>query len=401
MYESAVRILIQKDQIRNPLSTLMGPSSEDPLLGFKEIFFSDRAMDQLIDSLGMRASVLNDEVKRRNTVNRLLSNINAKAQGEETITISYMDSDPYRAQHGVVALTNIFIEISSNVKDEQNEMMVEFYQNKMEEFRRKLEDSQEKVLPSLNERIKKSTEVSMSINTVDEQIRDVEKRIAEFQGYVAVLKNFTPEKIETKEGRQVLYDLQRNEAPYSLELRTLLTSYTEASERYSSKHPDVQKAADRIRELLRTIELTSGNELTKLKTKLSELRNQRVAIVDETIRLELVDREQKDKEQDYLLYQKLYNEIKFKLEEAQMTRAISKDSRFRFVILDPAYLPLFPSKPSRILIILGGLAAGILVGIILTVAAELLDTTIRSPREILLYQRPIIALLPRGSEKLK
>jgi capsular polysaccharide biosynthesis protein len=53
------------------------------------------------------------------------------------------------------------------------------------------------------------------------------------------------------------------------------------------------------------------------------------------------------------------------------------------------------------LIIFGGLGAGILIGIILTIISELLDTTIRSPIQMQLYGKPIIALLPMSVVKDK
>jgi capsular polysaccharide biosynthesis protein len=48
------------------------------------------------------------------------------------------------------------------------------------------------------------------------------------------------------------------------------------------------------------------------------------------------------------------------------------------------------------LIILGGFLAGVFLGVLSAAAAELLDSTIRSPREIEQYKKPIIALLPEG-----
>jgi capsular polysaccharide biosynthesis protein len=44
----------------------------------------------------------------------------------------------------------------------------------------------------------------------------------------------------------------------------------------------------------------------------------------------------------------------------------------------------------------GGIIAGLLLGIISAVIVELLDTTVRGPRQIEVYQKPIIALLPDG-----
>jgi capsular polysaccharide biosynthesis protein len=60
-------------------------------------------------------------------------------------------------------------------------------------------------------------------------------------------------------------------------------------------------------------------------------------------------------------------------------------------------VPGKPTKPNRLLIVVGGFFAGIFLGLLTAAVAELLDTTIRSPREIEHYKKPIIALLPEGA----
>jgi polysaccharide biosynthesis transport protein len=66
------------------------------------------------------------------------------------------------------------------------------------------------------------------------------------------------------------------------------------------------------------------------------------------------------------------------------------------VIIDPARVPAKPTKPNRALIVGGGVGVGLLLGLVAAIAAELLDSTIRSPREIEVFRKPIIGLLPEG-----
>jgi capsular polysaccharide biosynthesis protein len=46
------------------------------------------------------------------------------------------------------------------------------------------------------------------------------------------------------------------------------------------------------------------------------------------------------------------------------------------------------------MIMAGGMGFGLLLGILLAVITELFDTTMRSPRYVESYKKPIIALLP-------
>ncbi len=395
MYESSMNLLVQRSAARNPFSSFL-PMSENPLRTLDEIIFSVRTLERLADSLGYNLAS-KDELSRRMIITRLRKSLGTKHGSEgESITISYLDSDPKRAQLAVIMAAEIFIEIASGLKDDQNELMVDFYQKKLNEFRRKLEDSQEKILPALSERIQKNTAVSLSISNIDQQIRDAEKGLRKFQDQEKMMSGFRQQDVESKEGRQILYELQRSEVPYASNLGILLNQYSDLLSRYTAKHPDAEKAASQIVELLERIKAAIRKETLALNTLLNKARNQRVDIVDEMVRLSLMEQKEKEKEADYSLYQKLYTEMKVKLEEAEVSRSLSQNTDYKFIILDPAYLPLFPSKPSRTLIVGGGFVAGVLIGIILTVVAELTDTRIRFVRQISVFQKPVIGLLPRG-----
>jgi uncharacterized protein involved in exopolysaccharide biosynthesis len=398
MYESSILLLVQHNEIHNPLSTLMMQGEDDPLREAQEILLSTRTVDQLIDSLGLRSSV-KTEVERRKLAGDIEKNIQIETKEGQSMAISYMDSDPHRAQHGVIALTNIFIDNNSSTTDEQNESMVNFYQAKLDQFREKLDESQADILPTMNESIKENASVTESINNIDQQIRDSQKNLETDQQELSMIEQFKRDDIETKDGRETLFEIQRADVPFVLDLRASISQYMDLSQRYTGKNPEVEQTADQIFDLLGRIKGAMQREIKRLDSQISTLKTQRSETVDEMVKLASIDHDEKDKEENYSLYQKLYTEMKVKLEEAQMNAAIAKNGDFKFEVLDPAYLPLFPSKPSRVMIVLGGLAAGIVIGIILVIVSELLDTTIRTPNQIALYQKPIIALLPQSQYK--
>jgi polysaccharide biosynthesis transport protein len=392
MYESSIHLYVQQSANRDPLSNYAAMQPyEDPLRTLDEMVFSTTAVDRLIDSLQLTPS---NETQRRVLVQTIRRNITTNHKGDQSFTISFMDSDPIRAEKGVIALTNIFVEMSTTGKKEESERLVDFYTAKVEELRQKFEESQTKILAALGDRVKNNTTVSLSVANLDQQIRDVEKQLADQRDKLKILRAFKNTDIQTKEGRQSLFELQRTEVPYAQELGRLLADYENISQRYTLKHPEVEKVASQLFEVVDRIRIAVGNETTRFSRQLSDLRNQRTQLVDEMVRLSTQEKQQHDKEADYTMYQRLYNEMKLKLEEAEMTKSFREGAQFRFVVLDPAYLPLYPSKPNRTFIVLGGLGVGILIGIVFTVLSELLDTTIRVPAQLQIYGKPVIALLP-------
>jgi hypothetical protein len=82
------------------------------------------------------------------------------------------------------------------------------------------------------------------------------------------------------------------------------------------------------------------------------------------------------------------------LERLRIARDISVRSGPRFVILRPPTIPREPVRPWRAAIIGGGLAAGLLAGILVVVIVEAFDPTIRRTRDLEMFNKPVIATIP-------
>jgi uncharacterized protein involved in exopolysaccharide biosynthesis len=181
----------------------------------------------------------------------------------------------------------------------------------------------------------------------------------------------------------------------------LLSTYEDALAKYTPRHPEVTKVGTQIVELLGRIGTALQSDMNRQRSRLVELRAERAKIVDNLLSSSIEQEEQKDKQSNYSIYQRLYNEMKVKLEEAQITLALGRNDESRYTIIDPALEPLFPSKPSRILIIAGGIAMGLVLGVVAVIVAELMDTTIRTPGEVIVFRKPIIGLLPDSRKRNK
>ena len=88
--------------------------------------------------------------------------------------------------------------------------------------------------------------------------------------------------------------------------------------------------------------------------------------------------------------------MKVKLEQAITARDLGTASASQFIVIDPALLPTKPTKPNRPQLVLAGLAVGLFLGFVTVLLKELLDTTVRTPRDIEVYQKPVIAFITDG-----
>ena len=404
LYESSIRILIQRSDVVNPLASLanaMSQTNDDPLRSFDDIVFSQRTFEQLIDSLGLSREI-KSEVERRSMMVKIKNNILTKIQEGESFSITYQDSDPLRAQRGATVLANIFISTITNAKNKRNEFTVEFYDKKLEEFRSKMDENQKLLMVRMkrnnNRNPGENSALYIRVEQMEQKIQELQNRVIEYQRTMTALSSF-PSAIRTEDGKQTLFEIQRSDIPYAADLKPLLNIYDDVTVRYTAEHPEVLKIENQILTVLDRMNVAIKTELGKKHSEIEELRRSKGGFVEELLKSSEVKESDRYVESNYFIYQKLYNEMKLKLEEAEISKVLGSNLESQYIVMDPPLYPLFPSKPSRTLIVGGGFVLGILLGILSAIVAEILDTTIRTAYAIEIYGKPVIAFLPLTKEK--
>jgi uncharacterized protein involved in exopolysaccharide biosynthesis len=204
----------------------------------------------------------------------------------------------------------------------------------------------------------------------------------------------SPNDFRREDGKQPLFELERSELPYASELRTLVLQYDELTRRYKGEYPDVVRIEGQIVDLLRRMRIAAASELTRLNDQLSGFERRRASLIEELKKSSVSQQESQEKESSYDVKRRLYDDMKMKLEQARLAQEVGERGANQFVILDPPLVPLAPTKPNRMLIILAGFGLGLFLGILTGILVELLDTTVRVPSDIETFGKPIIAYLP-------
>jgi succinoglycan biosynthesis transport protein ExoP len=400
-YESSTTILVQRDEILNPLISYemaVTMASEDRLRTFNEIIYSRTTLQRLIDTLGLSKDV-HTEAQRQALVDAVEHNITTERRGSDSFRITYIDTDPVRAQQAAELLAHLFIETILRVEGQRNELTVQFFEKKLDELRQKFEVSQRKVVSSLQQRINtmptETRGLYTQLETLEKQRNDLDTKINTYQQELVILRTF-PDALHTESGKQSLYDLQRADIPFIADLKTLLAKYDDYLRRYTPKYPEVEKTEQQLAALLDRMHGALESELIKLQPQQQELERRHSRLVDDIRNATVNQRVDEDKESDYGIYHKLYDEMKVKLEQAQTTRDLGRKGANQFIILDPALVPTKPSKPNRSQIVFGGFGLGLFLGFLTVIFKEMLDTTVRIPRDIEVYQKPVIAFISDG-----
>jgi uncharacterized protein involved in exopolysaccharide biosynthesis len=109
-----------------------------------------------------------------------------------------------------------------------------------------------------------------------------------------------------------------------------------------------------------------------------------------------VEREYQNLTRGYQQLVQQYADIQGKQREAEIAVNLERENKGqRFRMLRPPVLPTFPSQPNRIAILLLGLALALAAGAGGMAIAEVSDTTIRAPRDVVQFlEIPPLVMIP-------
>ncbi|MEO6803937.1 MAG: GNVR domain-containing protein [Granulicella sp.] len=196
-----------------------------------------------------------------------------------------------------------------------------------------------------------------------------------------------------------------------------------ARQRYTEKHPDVQRLESELDTLQHRPQAVSSNGTpipsimasqrqlqSQLITAAAELRTrqQRQATIERRIQ-ELSRRAQVSPEvageglqlqNDYEAAQKYYSSLVDKQHASALTANLEKSRGHDLVqVLDSANFPRRPDSPNFRLIYLAGLGLGLVLGIALALGVELMDQTFHDQNDLAIYlDSPMIAIIPTFNE---
>jgi uncharacterized protein involved in exopolysaccharide biosynthesis len=404
-YEATTTILVRPDKTLNPIPSYgMVMAFEEQLRNFSEILYSRSLLMGLADSLGLDISAKTTQ-ERQLIASQLANNISTTRLGSDSFKITYTDTEPYRTLRGAQVVAHLFIQTKLNVENIQNTLAVEFYEQKVREYKADYESSVKMYVSRIRQRdlplvggtiYTRIDAVEKELATLDAELRSYEEKMTILQKLPQILQT-SPELLRKEDGKQPLFELTRSTLPYAADLKVLVTQYDQITRSYSGNYPEVKKLENQIEEMLQRMLAATESEIASVQSQQRKLESQRSGLVDDLKKTSVAQKESQDTESAFDINKKLYDDMKLKLEQARLAEEVGSRGANQFIVLDPPVLPITPTKPNRMLIVLGGMAGGLLLGIIAAFLSELLDTTVRSTRDIEVFQRPIVAFLPEGT----
>jgi protein tyrosine kinase modulator len=360
-------------------------------------------------------------------------------QGANAFTISYIGSAPRLAQDVTIQLTSLFINEDLKSQRERDITTTNFLQNQLVAAQHDLDRKEQKLrdfkmanlgelpeerggnLQILNGLQMQLQNTNAALARANEQRAYLESLLAQYENLA--LASGSPSSSATmanpvEAARAHLNRLQNERA-------TLLGTLT-------PQHPDVKKLDRQIvqtQTLLarlqkaeapasRSPESSSSGSVTATDATVAQLNSQlkenqleisndtgqakklQQQIDDYQHRLNLTPvREQQltDLLRDYDLAKKNYDDLYAKRTQSALATDLQKDQQGqKFRLIDPPNLPTRPFTPNRLKIALGGLGAGIALGVALAFLVETRDASLHSEKQLReRFDLPIITAVPR------
>jgi len=370
---------------------------------------------------------LNEDKK----ISTLLDSIDIEAETSQRETsflrIRYENRNPELAQRITSRLASLLIEYDNRQRQEQVFGTTEFLQNEVDKVSLDLQAA-EKVLAELKRtyRYELPAQLDTNLRTLDRlhiQLQANTEALDRSTGLRLALEQQISQTDPTLVGEFEVPGL----SPRVQEYREKQQLYRELTNRYTAKHPDVQRLVielDRLKSEIspelsevddsddseeKKISVTNPvyrnllDQLSEVQRDIQTREREREWIQAEikkyTVRAENTPGREQEMASILRTHSELsnqYEDLKSKLIESELAESLeSRQKGENFIIMDPANYPMQHSKPNRLLILLVGLFFSLSVGVGMAYAVDSLDQTLWTHREVEeLLGVPVLAEIP-------
>ncbi len=424
LYRSECLILLEGQQIsENYVKPLSDTDVDQQLAGLVQETLSRTRLEQIIREFGLAGPGVEkitdqeaDNLRKQIDVEVIKGNSAAGRRANPyAFKIGFTGGTPALAQRVTNELASFFVSQKLKTEERTAQETLRFLQTQLEAATKDLLEKEQR-LTEFKQRYRGQLPMDEQLNLqmlvrLQSQLqgnRQALERARQEQASLAALEAGTP----ADPASRTTGGEDSSALKLSPHLQTLKVHLADLQSRYRPGHPDIIKTQDEIGRVEAEIargESASTNSASGKRGKetspATSNRKQQVqadiaALLQEEKRLEqqattlqanlqsipLREQQYTELQRAYEGSKATYDQIQGKIRDTQLASDVEKRLQGqRFRIQDFASLPDAPSGPVRWKINLGGLAAGLLVGLVLAGGLELRDSSIKSDRDVEYY----------------
>ncbi|MCV2873773.1 lipopolysaccharide biosynthesis [Defluviimonas sp. WL0050] len=333
---------------------------------------------------------------------RSSTQINKNAgRGQATIMGIAFEAETAEAAAGVVnEYVTLILQADLELRTGNAEDTVEFFRQEVARLSGELDIQSAKILDFQN---KNSDALPNTLNYRLNQQQILQTRLANAERNIASLKDQKARMVAIFESTGQISGASANQTPEQRQLDQLRTQLNGMLAVFTETNPKVVLIKQQIAQLEEVVKSQlpsdpSGNpaatlldvQLADLDTQIEILEEERVNLIAELESLKgSIDRTPANQialdalQRDYSNIQQQYNSAVGKLAAASAGEQIEVRSKGeRISVVEPATVPAKPSRPNRVMIAGGGVAAGAFLGAAFIVLIEVLNRAVRRPTDL-------------------
>jgi uncharacterized protein involved in exopolysaccharide biosynthesis len=404
-YRSTATLLVQSQDL--PTALVDSPTTgavEQRIARIRERVLSRGDLIQLIDQNDLYAderrskplSKVIEKMRHATTVAALSSDIGQQSGTQNStiaIAMSYDYPDPVKAQAVLQSFVSKFLSMDSQDVEDQASLTERFLQDQANKLQSQISDI-EGQLTALKARNGAALASSGAPPLID---------TGSFSAQITALQN---------ENRQLIAQSRRPSQGNSA-LATAEAQLAAAQAQYSDTHPDVIAAKERVAQLRRMQGTDDSNaipeQIAANNSAIHQLMDQRDATLARAnasmagqARAPAIMEQAMQLENRATTLRNQYQQVSENLLKAQNSSRMASEQRAeRLSLVEPANLPDHPYSPNRLLLISGGAAIGLILGLLVALGLELAMKPVRSPKQVERLGLPMIGVVPLLKTKTK
>lgn len=403
LYRSSATLLIESQELPRAVADSPGAGAiEQRISKIRERVLSRGDLIGLIEQYDLYPSerrsqplsTIVDKMRKATTVGALAQDIGQAnpAPGQSNIIalkMAFDYPDPNKAQEVLQSFVQSFLRMDSDVVEDQAQLTVRFLSDQ-------------------------ATRLQSQIQQIEAEITELKARNGS-----ALVAGGGPAMLDTgtysaqivdleNQNRQLMLQTQKGPAR-DQQIVAAEAALAAARAQFSESHPDVIAARQRLKALRSAAPEAdnSGDNAVEEQVRannqaIGTLRGQRAAaIADVNARLAGQTRAPAILEQAAQLEDKAgqlrsqYKDVADKLMNAEATARMTGEQRAdRLSLVEPANLPDQPNWPNRPLVIGAGALAGLVLGLLLALAIEMIRRPLRSPGQLESLGVPVVGIVP-------
>lgn len=393
-YQASSTVFIEKNVISELVKGItVTPSMEDTINVLTYAITSRTLLTKVVDNLDLNLS--KNEKDTEALIKRLQENTKVKVKDKNLFMITFTDPNPRVARDFVNTLVRLYIEENMSSKRGESYDATKFLSEQIDTFNSKLEKAEAEVNAYKREKggiiAIDEGKLFEEINIAQQKLYDLELRRRQLEGMRLITK--------------------KSNDPLDSRLNALQKKLEELRLEYTDSYPDVVKVKGEIESLKEQMKERGAKESQPLEPqevakieseiaaiKVTEKGLQRYINTNRTLlqsiptakagldKLELEKKNQKN----------IYDQLFARHGQSEVSKQMEvQDKSTTFRIVDPALLPVKPSSPDRLKIMLMGIVAGLAGSFGLLFLLDQLDNSVKEVSFVKGLGAPVLAIIPR------